>query len=116
MRRDPVIGQTVPGGKLLDDKVRSEEAERARERGHARPVAADDDKARCRRVRAGRAGTRQICNNKPLGTVRDARERERAGGDQKLCGSARHAYLVRSRRWLKSRSLRNSAVSWSAGT
>ena len=35
---------------------------------------------------------------KPLGAVRDARERERAAGDQEFGGSARHAYLVRSRR------------------
>jgi hypothetical protein len=60
MWRDPVIGQTIPGRKLFDDKIRGEEAESARECGHARPVAAYDDKARCRRVAACRNGTREI--------------------------------------------------------
>ena len=111
MWRDPVIGQTVPGGKLVDDQIGGEEAERARECGHARPVAAYDDKARCRRVATCCNGAREIRNHEPFGAVRDARQRERAARNQKLGGSACHAYLVRSRRWLKSRNRRNSVVS-----
>ena len=91
MRRDPVIGQAIPGRKLQHRQIGREEVERAGERRHARPVAADDQEAGRRRIgaRCHRAG--EIGDDEAFGAVGDACQGERAAGAEQLGGTARHA-------------------------
>ena len=56
MRRDPVVGQAIPGRELQHLDVGREERERARQRRHARPVAADHQQ-RWSPARSARAAT-----------------------------------------------------------
>ena len=90
MRRHPVIGQAVPGREFQHGDVGREECERARERRHARPVAAHDQEARRRRVGARGDRAREIGDDQPLGAVGDAGERQRAARDQRSGGRFRH--------------------------
>ena len=111
VRRDAVIGQTVPGRKLVDGDVRRKKIERAGERGHARAVAADDHDARRRRIGARRDRAGEIGNDKAFGAVGDACQRERAARDEEFGRIAHRAHLAPSPLRLKSRRRRNSAVS-----
>ena len=89
MGRDPVIGQTVPGREFEHIDIGGKESERARERRHPRAVAADDQQACCRRLGAGRDGTREIAEHEPFGAVGNPRQGQRAAGQEKLSGTAR---------------------------
>ncbi len=111
VRRDAVIGQTVPGRKLVDGDVRRKKIERAGERGHARAVAADDHHARRRRIGARRDRAGEIGNDKAFGAVGDACQRERAARDEEFGRIAHRVHLAPSPLRLKSRRRRNSAVS-----
>src|SRR5262249_17010489 len=107
------------GGKFLHRKIRGKERERARERGHARAVAANH----CETDRGG-IGTRhdstsEIGDRQAFGTVRHAGQRDRAAREKKLGRTLRHyrfALSARSPLRLKSRQRRNSGVSCAEGT
>ena len=97
MRRNPVIGQAIPGGKLQRHDVRCEEAQCAGERAHALPVPAYDEKAYCSGIGAHRRGAGKVGNDQPLGAVGNSGERQRAAGCQQFGGRSGHAQLVRPR-------------------
>ena len=80
MRRHAVVGQAVPGRELQHLDVGREERERARERRHARAVAADHQQAGRRRVRPRRDRAREIGDDQAFGAVGDAGERQRLAG------------------------------------
>ena len=77
MRRDAVVRQAVPGREFQDLDVGREKAERPRQHGHARAVAADDRDADRRRILAGRDGAGEIGDDQPFGAVGNARKRDR---------------------------------------
>jgi len=91
MRRDPVVGQAVPGRKLEHREIGREERQRARKRRHAPTVAADDQQARGRRMTLRRHGPRQIGAHQAFGTIGDAGHRQRPSRLKHLCGRACHA-------------------------
>ncbi len=76
MRRHPIVRQTIPGGKFQNFDVGREEAERARQHRHARPVAADHRYADRRRLRACGDRTGEIGNDKPFGAIGNAGQRQ----------------------------------------
>ena len=90
VRRHPVVGQTVPGREFQHGDVGRKEVERARQRRHARPVAADHQQARRRCIGARGDRARKIGDDQPFGAVGDTRERQRAAGDQRSGGRFRH--------------------------
>ena len=96
VRRDAVVGQAVPGRKLLDREIGREKTQRPRERGHARAVAAHHDDARRRRAGARRNSAGEIGRDEALGAVGDACQGQRATWNEELGGTARHAYLAGS--------------------
>jgi len=84
MRRDAVIGLTVPGRKLHDREVGREKLQRARQLLHPRPVAADHGKADRGPFRFGRDGARQIGDDEAFGSLGDIGEREHAPGREQF--------------------------------
>ncbi len=82
--RRAVIGQAIPGREFQHRERRIEEAERARERRHARSVAAHHQQAGGRRIGARRDRAGEIGDDQPLRAVGDARERQRAPGLQEI--------------------------------
>src|SRR5262249_54565773 len=117
MRRNPIIGQAVPGRKLKRNDIGGEESQRAGERAHALPVPAyDDEKAYGSGISARRSGAGKVGDDQSLGAVGNSGKRQRAVGCQQIGRRSGHAQLVRSGSWLNSRSRRNSAVSKFAGT
>ena len=72
VRRDPVVGQAVPGREFEHFGVRREEGERARERRHARAVAADHRHADRGRLGAGRNRAGEVGDHQALGAVGDS--------------------------------------------
>ena len=82
MRRDAVVGQAIPGREFQNFDLRGEEAERPRQRGHARTVAADDRDRDRRRFVAGRDGTGEVGNDEAFGSIGNAAERQRPAGLQ----------------------------------
>ena len=112
MGRHPVIGQAIPGGELQHRKLRREEGERARERRHARAVAADDEQAGRRRVGACGDSTGKIGDHEALGAVGDAGQRQRAAGSNQLgWRSRRKRHRAPSPESWNSRSRRKSGPS-----
>src|SRR5262249_55501815 len=101
------------------------EGKRACECRHARAVPADDQEARRGRIRAPGDDAREVGANETLRAVGDARKRQRAARLEQVRRGPRHAYEFFPTRhagqllpwfWLKSRSLRNRAVSKVCGT
>ena len=84
MRRSAVVGQAIPRRKFQPLDIGREEAERARQRRHARAVAADHDEADRGRGWPGRNGAREVGQHQPFGAVGDAGKQERAAGMQPL--------------------------------
>src|SRR5262249_13205084 len=111
MRRNPIIGQAVPGRKLKRNDIGGEESQRAGERAHALPVPAyDDEKAYGSGISARRTGAG---NRGAAGTPGKP---QRAVGCHQVGRRSAHAQLVRSGSWLNPGTRRNSAVSKFAGT
>ena len=84
--RDPVVGQTIPGRKLLHREIGSKEAERAGECGHARSVAAHDSDADGRRIGSCRHGAGEIGHDEPFGAIGHACQRERRPATRSSAG------------------------------
>ena len=75
--RYPVIGQAIPGREFHHLDVGTEKRQRARQRRHALPVAADHGKRNRRRVLACGDRAREIGQHQPFGAVGDLRQRQR---------------------------------------
>ena len=72
MRRNPVIGQTVPRRKLLHGEIGCKKIERTGERGHARAVPANNYQAGCRSVPPRSHSTGQVGKDEAFSAVGDA--------------------------------------------
>ena len=77
IRRDTIVGQTIPCREFHDLDIGTEKRQRARQRRHALAVAADDGERHGRRVLAGGDRTRKIGEHQAFGAVRDLRQDER---------------------------------------
>ncbi len=98
MRRNPVVGQAIPGRKFQHLDVGGEKRQRARQRRHARTVAADHREADRGGGRAGRDRARQIGEDKPLGAVGNAGKKERPAGRETLGRRSRRRSHMRRHR------------------
>ena len=90
VRRNAIVGLAIPGRQFQHVDVGREEAERARERRHARTFAADDQKAGRRRERARGDGAGEVGDDETFGAVGDVRERQRPVGLQQFGGGFGH--------------------------
>ena len=82
IRRDTVVGQTVPCREFHDLDIGAEKDQRARQRRHALSVPANDGERHGRRILAGSDRPREIGEHKAFGAVRDLRQDERLTGLQ----------------------------------
>ena len=93
MRRDPIIGQAIPGGEFQDRQVRCEESECAAKCRQSRTIAADNDQAHSRSSAAPAArSARQIGNDKALRPVGYPHQGQRTAGNQIMGRIARNAH------------------------
>ena len=115
MRRHAVVGQAIPGGKLVDLDLGREERERARKLRHARPVAADHQRgwspARSASPRSARARSATIRPSAPSATPESVSARPGTSSSAGDCGLRHHAAPPREIAHIR----RNSAVSNSRG-
>ena len=113
MRRHAVVGQAIPGRKFQHLDVGREEGERARQRRHARAVAADHheaDRRRARRRRRPRGRDRRA-----PGLRRRRRRRQAVSGRPGASRSAGdRAWIRTARATASSRRGPSSAASWNA--
>src|SRR5581483_5454368 len=117
MRRHAVVRQAIPGRKLQRRNVRREERQPARQRGHARRVAAHRNETHRWRIRPRGDRAREIAEDKPFGTIRNARKRERTAGFQKIGGRTRHQRGLSAREaWWNALIRSSNALSYPAGT
>ena len=84
MRRDPVVRQAIPGRKFQHLDVGREEGERARQRRHARTVAADHGKADRGRRRPRSDRAREVGEHQTFGAVGNAGQKQRPAGREPL--------------------------------
>src|SRR5262249_21642441 len=112
---DPVVRQAVPGGELEHGDVRREEGERARKRCRTASVAAHDQKARRRSIRAGSDRTCKICRHEAFCPVGHPGQGDRLTCPQEFGRRPCKTRSPRRAKW-KSRKRRNRPVSCAAGT
>ena len=84
MRRHAVVRQAIPGREFEHLDVGREEGERARQRRHARAVAADHRETDRGRGRAGGHRAGEIGEHEPFGAVGDAGKMQRPPGRKPL--------------------------------
>jgi hypothetical protein len=82
IRRDTVVGQTIPCREFHDLDIGTEKGQRARQRRHALSIPANDGERHGRRVLAGSDRARKIGEHQPFGAVRDLRQDQRLPGLQ----------------------------------
>ena len=90
MRRHAVVRQAIPRRKFEDFDVGREEAERARQRGHARAVTADNRNRNRRRICARCYGAGKIGDDQRFGAIGDADKVEEFAGLEPFGGGLAH--------------------------